>query len=309
VSSCTRFSRNLAHKLTFDAHNHHPPVGAALLVVVATISQELGAAFAVGLFDALGAVGAVFVRFAVAGAILCVVVRPSIRGLSRRAWGSAVALAGTLAVMNFCFYSALTRIPLGIAVTIEVLGPLILSVVTSTRKVAWLWAVLAFGGVAALGLSRHSAGHLDPIGFAFAAAAAVSWAGYILASARTAAEFRRVDGLALATAMGAFALAPFAALAVDFPSAIRPDIVGLGITVAVLSSVIPYSLELVSLRRLSAAAFAVLTCLSPVTAVLAGLLVLGQQIGVLGYLGVVLVTVASIGAVRSAHRVQPTLMT
>lgn len=277
------------------------PVGAAILVVVATISQEVGAAFAVGLFASLGTLGAVFARFAVAGAILFAAVRPSLRGLTRRAWGTAGTLAATLVVMNFCFYSAIARIPLGVAVTIEVLGPLILSVVTSTRRTAWLWAALAFAGVALLGLVRHDTGGFDPVGFAFAAAAATAWAGYILASARTAVEFRRVDGLALATVMGALVIAPFALLTVDLREAWRVDVLGLAVAVAVMSSVVPYSLELLSLRHLAPAVFAVLTCLSPVVAAVAGLLVLDQQIGLAGYLGVVLVTVASIGAVRSAH--------
>ncbi|BBX35100.1 integral membrane protein [Mycolicibacterium mageritense DSM 44476 = CIP 104973] len=276
------------------------PIGAAMLVVLAAISQEVGAAFAVGLFAAVGTVGALFARFAVAGVILCAAARPTVRGLTRRAWGSAVALAATLAVMNFCFYLAIARIPLGIAVTIEALGPLILSVVTSSRRIAWLWALLAFSGVALLGLPRHGGGHFDPMGFAFAAAAGLAWACYILASARTAAEFRRVDGLALATAMGAIVVAPFAAASVHL-DALHWHVLGIGAAVGVLSSVIPYSLELISLRRLPPATFAVLTCLSPVTAALAGLVVLGQQIGLLGYLGVALVTVASIGAVRSAH--------
>jgi inner membrane transporter RhtA len=271
------------------------------LVVVAAVSQEVGAAFAVGLFAALGVVGALFARFAVAGVILCTAVRPSIRGLTRRAWGSAAALAATLAVMNFCFYLAIARIPLGVAVTVEALGPLILSVVTSTRRVAWVWAALAFAGVALLGLPKGTGGHYDPMGFAFAAAAGVAWAGYILASARTAVEFRRVDGLALATAMGAIVVAPFAIASVNLSGVLHWHVLAVSLAVGVMSSVIPYSLELISLRRLSPAAFAVLTCLSPVTAALAGLVVLGQQIGVPGYVGVVLVTVASIGAVRTAH--------
>lgn len=276
------------------------PLGAAALVVIAAVSQEVGAAFAVGLFAAVGTVGALFARFAVAGVILCAAVRPTVRGLTRQAWGAAIALATTLATMNFCFYLAIARIPLGVAVTIEALGPLILSVVTGKSRAAWLWAVLAFAGVALLGLPHGGGGHFEATGFAFAAAAGVAWAGYILASARTAAEFRRVDGLALATAMGALVVAPFALTSVHL-DALDWRVLGVGAAVGVLSSVIPYSLELISLRRLPPATFAVLTCLSPVTAALAGLVVLGQQIGVLGYLGVTLVTVASIGAVRSAH--------
>jgi inner membrane transporter RhtA len=277
------------------------PAGAAALVIVASVSQEVGAAFAVGLFATLGTLGAVFTRFAVAGVILCAVVRPRLRGVTRRAWLSALALAATLVVMNFSFYCAIARIPLGIAVTVEVLGPLVLSVVTSPRRVAWLWAVLAFAGVALLGLTRHNDGHLDALGFGFAAVAGASWAGYILASARTAAEFRRIDGLALATALGALAIAPFAALLVDFAGALRFDVIVLAVSVSVLSSLVPYSLELLSLRHLHPSVFAVLTSLSPVVAALAGLVVLGQQIGTLGYLGVALVTVASVGAVRTAN--------
>ena len=159
-----------------------------VLVVIAAISQELGAAFAVKLFSALGPVGAVFVRLAVSGLVLCVAMRPRIRGLSRRAWYAAVGLAAALVVMNTCFYLAIDRIPLGVAVTIEVLGPLILSVVVSARRTAWLWALLAFAGVALLGLSQQRLGGIDAAGFAFAAAAAVAWAAYILASARAGAE-------------------------------------------------------------------------------------------------------------------------
>ena len=273
-----------------------------VLVVVAAISQELGAAFAVTLFSALGPVGAVFVRLAVSGVVLCVAMRPRVRGLSRRAWHAAIGLAAALVVMNTCFYLAIDRIPLGVAVTIEVLGPLILSVVVSARRTAWLWALLAFTGVALLGLSQQRLGGVDAEGFAFAAAAAVAWAAYILASARAGAEFPRLDGLALATALGALAIAPFAVASIDPTAALHWDVVGLALVVGVMSSVIPYSLELLSLRRLSAETFAVLTSISPVTAALAGWLVLGQRLGVPGYLAIVLVSVACVGAVRSAHR-------
>jgi len=270
-------------------------------VVVAAISQEVGAAFAVGLFAALGAIGAVFVRLFVAGAILCLTVRPELRGLSRRAWLSAVALAATVTVMNLCFYNALTRIPLGVAVTVEALGPLALSVVVSSRRTAWLWALLALLGVALLSLTGVRVGHLDTVGLAFAAGAAVSWAAYILATARAGSDFPNLDGLAVATAIGAVVTAPFAAVAVNPDSALRWQVLGLGAIVGVMSSVIPYSLELISLRRLPPETFAILTCLSPVVAAVAGWLMLGQQLAVTGYVAIVLVTVASIGAVRAAR--------
>ena len=222
------------------------PIGPALLVVIAAVSQEVGAAFAVGLFAALGAVGAVFVRFLVAGIILCAAVRPRILGLSRRAWFSVAGLAGTLTVMNLCFYYSLTRIPLGVAVTVEVLGPLALSVLVSRRKSAWLWAALALAGVALLSLTGVQVGYLDPVGLAFAAGAAASWAGYILATARAAADFPSLDALAIATVIGALVTAPFAILSIDSEAALRWQVLGLGVTVGLMSSVIPYSLELIS---------------------------------------------------------------
>jgi inner membrane transporter RhtA len=270
-------------------------------VVVAAISQEVGAAFAVGLFAALGPVGAVFMRLLVAGVVLCVAARPRLRGLSRRAWQSALALAGALVVMNACFYISLTRIPLGVAVTVEALGPLALSVIVSRRKSTWVWALLALAGVGLLSLTGVRVGHLDPTGLGFAAGAGATWAGYILATARAGTDFPRLDGLALATAIGAVVTAPFAAIAVDADAALQWQVLGLGVTVGVMSSVIPYSLELMSLRRLPPETFAILTCLSPVVAAVAGWLILGQHLAVTGYVAIVLVTVASIGAVRSAR--------
>lgn len=269
-----------------------------LLVVLAAVSQELGAALAVTLFPVLGPVGMVFVRLGVAGVVLCAATRPRLRGLSRTGWVSAAALAVTLTVMNTFFYFALTHIPLGVAVTIEVLGPLILSVVVSSRRVAWLWAALAFAGVALLGLTQEHLGGIDAKGVGFAVGAGVAWGAYILASARAGAELPRLDGLAIASAMGAIVLAPFAVMSVDTAAALHWHVIALGLTVGVMSSVIPYSLELISLRRLSAGTFAILTSISPVTAAIAGRLVLGQELGLPGYLAIVLVSAACVGAVR-----------
>ena len=274
----------------------------ALLVVAAATSQEVGAAFAVGLFGALGVGGATFARFAVAGVVLCITVRPRVRRLTRRAWGAAAALAISLAAMNLCFYEAISRIPLGIAVTIEVLGPLILSVALSRRGIAWVWALLAFAGIAALGVTPKQTGHLDWVGVAFAAAAALSWAAYILATSRAVQAFPKLDALAIATAIGALLVAPFAVFTVDGGAALHWHVGALAIAVGLMSSVIPYSLELWSLRTLEPGTFAVLTCLSPVVAVLAGWAVLGQSLTLIDCIAIVAVTMASVGAVRSARR-------
>jgi inner membrane transporter RhtA len=151
-----------------------------------------------------------------------------------------------------------------------------------------------------LSLTGVEVGRLDPVGLVFAAAAAASWAGYILASARAAADFPSLDALAIATAIGALVTAPFAVTSVDPGAALRWEVLGIGVAVGMMSSVIPYSLELTSLRRLPPETFAIVTCLSPVIAALAGWLILGQHLAVTGYLAIGLVTAASIGAVRSA---------
>ena len=149
--------------------------------------------------------------------------------------------------MNGLFYLALERLPLGVTVTIEVLGPLVLSIVASRRASAWLWALLALVGVFALGGGGW--GDLDPLGVVFALGAAASWALYILASARVGREFPKLDGLALAMTVGALLSLPFG-IADAGAALLRLDILALGAAVAVLSSTIPYAFELVALRRL-----------------------------------------------------------
>ena len=144
-------------------------------------------------------------------------------------------------------------------------------------------------GVALLSLTGVRVGHLDPVGLGFAAAAAASWAGYILATARAGADFPSLDGLALATAIGAVVTAPFAVAAVDPCSALRWQVLGLGAIVGVMSSVIPYSLELISLRRLPPETFAILTCLSPVVAAVAGWLIKRQLAALEAFFGPLLV--------------------
>lgn len=283
------------------ANQSGTPVGPALLVVGAATVQEVGAAFAVGLFTALGAPGATFARLALAGLVLSAIIRPRTRGLTRRAWLAAASLGCALAAMNLCFYEALSRIPLGIAVTVEVLGPLALSVVLSRRRIAWLWAVTAFAGVAALGFTPDRAAHLNGVGVAFAAGASVSWAGYIVATSGAARLFPKLDGLAIATVIGAVLTAPLALFTIDGAAALHWHVAALALAVAMMSSVVPYSLELWSLRSLAPGTFAVLTSLSPVIAVLAGWVVLGQQLGWIACVAIVLVTSASVGAVRSAR--------
>ena len=201
--------------------------------------------------------------------------------------------------MNGLFYEAIVRVPLGAAVTIEVLGPLVLSVVMSRRASSWLWAVLACAGVALLG--QGSFGALDPVGVAFSVGAAAMWAAYIVLSARTGARFARLDGLAIAMTVGAIITVPFGVASAG-PTLAHPGILLIGLAVALLSSTIPYALELVALRRLHSAPFSILMSLAPATATAAGLVILRQQISWIAVVAIALVIGASIGAVLSASR-------
>ena len=281
------------------SHRAARPFGPVGLVAIGLICQEVGASFAVLLFPSVGVIGMVSLRLAFSAIVLLAVARPRLRGHSRNDWLTVIAFGITLALLNALFYGALARVPLGATITIEVLGPLVLSVVISRRASSWLWAVLALSGVVIL--SQGSFGDLDPVGVAFAFGAAAMWAGYILLSARTGARFPRLDGLALAMTVGAVITVPFG-IASAGPVIFRPNILLLGAAVALLSSTIPYTLELIALRRLPSATFSILMSLSPAIATTAGFLILGQKFTGVAFVAIGLVIAASIGAVLSASR-------
>ncbi|GMM97445.1 DMT family transporter [Microbacterium luteum] len=272
---------------------------AVLLVITGLACQEIGASFAVLLFPEVGPLGMVMLRLVFSAVLLWIIARPALRGHTRDGWAAVVGFGVVLAVMNGLFYLALERLPLGVTVTIEVLGPLTLSIIASRRASAWLWAAIALMGVVALGGGGWE--RLDPIGVLFALGAAASWAFYILASARVGRGFPKLEGLTLAMTAGAVIALPFG-IASAGEALLRPELLGLGAAVALLSSTIPYAFELVALRRLPAAAFAILMSLAPATAALAGFLLLGQLLSWLEVVGIGLVIVASIGAVQTAPR-------
>ena len=276
-------------------------VGAAGLVLIGLICQDIGAASAVTLFPQVGALGMVTLRLAFSAIILLAVFRPRLRGRSRADWMTVIAFGLALALMNGLFYEAIARVPLGTTVTIEVLGPLILSVVVSRKASAWLWAVLAFAGVAILGSGGWD--HLDPVGVAFGVAAGVMWVCYILLSARTGRHFERLDGLAIGMAIGALVTTPLGIITAG-PPLFQVHVLLIGLAVAVLSSAIPYGLELLALRRLPAATFSILMSLSPALAATAGFVILRQAITLPDAIAIILVVVASMGAVRSAARMR-----
>ncbi|MBX9366571.1 DMT family transporter [Streptomyces massasporeus] len=269
------------------------PVG---LVLAGGISVQFGGALAVTLMPRAGALGVVALRLLVAAVVLLLVCRPRLRGHSRTDWGTVVVFGITMAAMNGLFYQAVARIPLGPAVTLEVLGPLALSVFASRRAINLVWAALALAGVFLLGGGGFSG--LDPTGTAFALGAGAMWAAYIVFSARTGRRFPQADGLALAMAVGAVLFLPLG-IAESGTKLLDPVTLGLGAAVALLSSVLPYTLELLALRRLPASTFAILMSLEPAIAATAGFLILDQALSAAEAAAIALVVAASMGAVRT----------
>jgi inner membrane transporter RhtA len=269
-----------------------------MLVVTAIVSTQVGAAFAKGLFDDLGAGGTTLLRVVFAAAVLVAISRPSVAGRSRGDLWTAAAFGLALAGMNLCFYEAIDRIPLGIAVTIEFLGPLSVAVALSRRRLDFAWVLLAVAGIA-LFADRGEGGSLDPAGVAFVLAAAAFWAAYILLSARTGRAFPGGTGLSLAMIVGSVLLLPVG-VADGGSALLEPGLLAAGLGVAVLASAIPYTLELEALRRLPAAVFGIFMSLEPAIAALAGFVVLSQGLGARDVVAIALVVAASAGASLSA---------
>jgi inner membrane transporter RhtA len=268
-----------------------PAIG---LVVTAITSVQLGAGFAVTLFDDLGPAGTAFLRQALSALVLLAVWRPR---RPERDVRLVVAFGATLGLMNWMIYTAMDRIPLGIAVTIEFLGPLGVAIAGSRQARDVLWVLLAGAGVALL--SAPGGSGLEAGGVAAALAAAVLWAAYIHLSARTGRVFAGGTGLALAMPLSALVTAPVG-VAQAGSALLRPELLASAGVVALASSVIPYSLELEALRRLPPRVFGVLMSLEPAVAALAGLVVLGQSLDARQVAAIGLVVTASAGAALGA---------
>ena len=273
-----------------------------VLVVAATGSVQLGAAIAKGLFDALGPGGTVFLRIIFAALLLIVLWRPRLRGYPRSGYLVAILFGLVLAGMNFSIYLSFDRIPLGIAVTIEFIGPLGVAVAGSRRLLDLLWVALAAAGILLLApLGILGSVDLDPVGVVFAVLAGCLWAAYILLSARTGQIFPGGTGLVIAMCVGTVVLLPVGVAGAG-ATLLDPKFLLTGFAIAVLSSAIPYSFEMAALRRLPARIFGVLMSLDPAVAALAGFLVLGERLEPRAIVAVFLVTVAAAGASLFSNR-------
>jgi inner membrane transporter RhtA len=267
-------------------------VPAPLLVLASIASVQVGSAVARTLFDDLGAAGVTLLRLAVAALILWLTARPRVRAWSAVAWRAAALLGLVMAGMNLIFYLSLRAVPLGTAVTVEFLGPLLLALAQTRRVADTLWAVLAGAGVVLLGLGSGGAAPLG--GLALALLAGTCWAGYIVLSARLGRLVPGTGGLAVSLAVAAAVVLPFGA---SGAAAVihRPVLLAGGAAVALLSSVFSYGLEITALRHIPTRVFGVLMSLEPGAAAIAGLLVLHQRLGPREIIALVLVSLASLG--------------
>jgi inner membrane transporter RhtA len=269
------------------------PSGA--LVVGAITSAQFGSSLAATLLRQLTPGGTAFVRLASAAIVLLVLWRPRVRGRTSGELLLVGVFGLVLAGLNLSFYEALERIPLGIAVAIEFVGPLAVAVAGSRRRVDVLWVLSAVAGILAL---TGGGGHgVSALGVAYALAAGCMWGTYILLNARLGQAFEGSTGVALVLCVAAVVVLPVG-IATGGGHLLDPESLALGAGVGMLSSAIPYSLEVEALRRIATSVFGVLMSLEPAVAALAGFLVLGQQLGVRALVGIALVVIASVGASR-----------
>ena len=255
-------------------------------------SVQIGAAWATTIFHQVGASGACLLRLASACVVMLALTRPRLRSLSRKQWVTACALGLVLAGMNLSFYHAISRIPLGTAVTIEFVGPLLVALGGSRRVRDLVWAALATGGIIALCQGVTHGTSVE--GLVLAAIAGLLWGCYILLQARLGRAFHDSSGLALAMTVAALVALPLG-VAQGSAKLLVPGTLAIGVAVGMLSSAIPYSLELKALRTLSTTTFGVLMSLEPAVAALAGAVVLAQTITLKDVVGIGLVVAASLG--------------
>ena len=271
------------------------PTRAVWFVLIGILSVQFGAAIAKELFDEITPTALVWLRLATSAVFLALVARPVLSGRTRRDWVVVLGFGLSLGTMNWAIYQSFARIPLGVAVTIEFVGPLVLAAVGSHRARDLAWVVLAAAGVILLGAEP---GDVNLAGVLFALLAGAAWAAYILLSASTGRRWPGLDGLAVASVVAGLLLLPYAA--VDGAGAVLDTrILALGALVGLLSSVVPYSLELAALRSLSPATLAILMSLEPAAAALAAMLLLREFLSPVQWLAMGCVVAASIGATRS----------
>ncbi len=282
----------------------HGTLPAVAMILASCVSLQFGAALAMQLFPELGSWGVTTLRLLLAAGVLLLVARPRILGWSRRQWMHVLLFGVAIAGMNGFFFASIALIPLGPAVAIEFIGPLALAAVLSRKPRHLVWVGLALVGMALLGIESFDSGEpLNPLGVLFTLIAGAFWAGYILMGARVGASVPGTGGLAVAFLVAGMLTLPlgFGGVAAAIAT---PWLLLLAFGTAMLSSVVPYSLEFAALRRVPKHVFGVLLSLEPVMAALSGWLLLGQEVGLLAIAAIFLVVAASAGSTLSSVKEQ-----
>lgn len=292
-------SNTMSARISYPASNF---VSVALLLV-AMLSVQAGAALAKGMFGAVGALGTVALRVGIAAVMMVAVLRPWRVRRSAQAWRSVIMYGAVLGAMNALFYTALQTVPLGIAVALEFTGPLAVAIFASRRGTDFVWIALAVAGLIALLPLGEGAHHLDPVGVALSLAAGVCWGLYIVLGQKAGAE-HGVETAAIGMAVAAVVVVPLG-IADAGAALFSPHILPTAIMVAVLSSALPYTLEMYALRRLPAKTFGTLMSVEPAIGALAGLLLLGEQLTGRQWLGIAAIIATSIGTTLTATRDVP----
>lgn len=263
-------------------------------MLAAIVSVQFGGALAATLIPLVGVLGSVALRLGLALLVMLAIARPRVRGHTRGDWLVAVLFGAALAAMNASFYGSLARLPIGVAVTIEFIGPLLLAAALSRRLSDGLAVLAAAAGIVLISGIGHLAWHdLDLIGVGLALVAGACWAAYIVLSGRVGARFPRLEGLTWAMVVATVLVAPFG-IAQAGASLLGNDVLLRGAGIALLSSVVPYSLELLARRRIESRVFGVLMSLEPAVAALAGFLLLHQWLTGPQLAGMSLVVAASV---------------
>lgn len=277
------------------------PIGA---LIVAMLSFTSGASVAKQLFPIVGAQGTTALRLSIGALILIAVLRPWRIRLSTTSWQSIVFYGLAMGGMNLLFYMSIQRLPLGIAIALEFTGPLMVAILSSRRKIDLLWVALAAGGLLLLLPFGDGVANIDPVGALLALGAGGCWALYIIAGRRAGQQHGT-----LATSLG-MVVAALAVVPIGFAHAgtalFQPDVLLIGVVVAILSSAFPYTLEMFALRHLPAQTYGTLTSGEPAAGAMVGLLLLGETLPLLQWCAIAFIVAASVGATMTAMRNQPT---
>jgi len=302
VAIATRQAHRRCCARVLEVRGPCQPVPPVALVLASIASVQLGAAFAKSLFNEVDPPAVLLLRIGFAVAILGGLWRPRVAGRSLRDLRLVVAFGINMACASLLFYETLDRVPLGIVVTLAFVGPLGVAVAGSRRRVDLVWVALAAVGVALL--AKGGSDEVEPLGLALGLGTGMFWAAHILLAVRTGRVFSGPTGLTLAMAVSLVVVGPVAGATAE-GDILEPRVLGLGAIVAVLSTALPWPLELEALRRMPARVFGILMSLGPAAAALAGLAVLGERLSPRAVLAIALVIAASAGALRSAESAAP----